>query len=287
MTLGGNPNNIPLKRKWWAYQAHRPELYIRIRQRERIVAMSQVTAHFAFAILPSDYIYAHTLNVFDISSFGRFACLQSRVHEIWTRFFASSLEDRLRYTPSDCFATFAFPPDDQQLMAAGETYVSYRASLMGSLGCGLTSTYNRFHDPYEKSPEIQKLRDLHEAMDRAVLEAYGWHDLAQTAKCEFLLDYEEEEDSGFGVGGSAESRNPKPQSRRRKPYRLRWPDDFRDEVLARLLELNEQRHKEELLAARTQSSEKKQAAKKDAAAKPKRARKKSAEGQKGLEFDNG
>jgi hypothetical protein len=172
-------------------------------------------------------------------------------------------------------------------MAAGETYVSYRASLMGSLGCGLTSTYNRFHDPYEKSPEIQKLRDLHEAMDRAVLEAYGWHDLAQTAKCEFLLDYEEEEDSGFGVGGSAESRNPKPQSRRRKPYRLRWPDDFRDEVLARLLELNEQRHKEELLAARTQSSEKKQAAKKDAAAKPKRARKKSAEGQKGLEFDNG
>ncbi len=33
-------------------------------------------------------------------------------------------------------------------------------------------------------------------------------------------------------------------------WRLRWPDDFRDEVLARLLELNERRHKEELLVAR-------------------------------------
>ena len=34
---------------------------------------------------------------------------------------------------------------------------------------GLTKTYNRFHDPYETSPAILKLRDLHAAMDRAVL----------------------------------------------------------------------------------------------------------------------
>ena len=59
---------------------------------------------------------------------------------------------------------------------------------------GLTKTYNRFHDPHETSPDILKLRELHAAMDRAVLEAYGWHDLAQTATCEFLLDYEDDED---------------------------------------------------------------------------------------------
>jgi hypothetical protein len=106
-------------------------------------------------------------------------------------------------------------------------------------GLGLTKTYNRFHDPHEKSPEILKLRELHDAMDRAVLEAYGWHDLAQTARCEFLLDYEEDdEETG------------KKKSKKKKPWRLRWPDDFRDEVLARLLELNEQRHKEELLAGK-------------------------------------
>ena len=80
-------------------------------------------------------------------------------------------------------------------------------------------------------------------MDRAVLEAYGWHDLAQTARCEFLLDYEEEDDSDEGDQGSGTGRRQK-----KKPWRLRWPDDFRDEVLARLLELNEQRHQEELLA---------------------------------------
>ena len=98
----------------------------------------------------------------------------------------------------------------------------------------VSSAYNK----HEKSPEIAHLRELHEAMDRAVLEAYGWDDLAQTARCEFLLDYEEEDDEN-------ESGR---KSKKKKPWRLRWPDDFRDEVLARLLELNEQRHQEELLA---------------------------------------
>ena len=35
---------------------------------------------------------------------------------------------------------------------------------------GLTKTYNRFHDPYETSPDILQLRQLHAAMDRAVLD---------------------------------------------------------------------------------------------------------------------
>ncbi|MCY2990470.1 MAG: hypothetical protein NTY19_21720 [Planctomycetota bacterium] len=46
---------------------------------------------------------------------------------------------------------------------------------------------------FETSPDILKLRELHAAMDRAVLEAYGWHDLAERATCEFLLDYDEDE----------------------------------------------------------------------------------------------
>ena len=41
-------------------------------------------------------------------------------------------------------------------------------------------------------PKSLKLRELHDAMDRAVLDAYGWTDLKPT--CEFLLDYEDEDD---------------------------------------------------------------------------------------------
>ena len=56
---------------------------------------------------------------------------------------------------------------------------------------GLTKTYNRFHDPKERSPEIRRLRDLHTAMDRAVLAAYGWSDIDTT--CGFDLDWCEAE----------------------------------------------------------------------------------------------
>ena len=103
---------------------------------------------------------------------------------------------------------------------------------------GLTATYNRFHDPDEDSPDILRLRELHDAMDRAVLDAYGWMNMQP--KCEYLLDYEEEEDE--------EENGPR---RRKKPWRYRWPDEIRDEVLARLLDLNRQRaiQEEHLLSA--------------------------------------
>jgi len=52
---------------------------------------------------------------------------------------------------------------------------------------------------------------------------------------------------GSDSGPSSSSRNPSSR-RRRMPWRHRWPDDFRDEVLARLLELNRQRAEEERLS---------------------------------------
>ena len=42
---------------------------------------------------------------------------------------------------------------------------------------------------------------------------------------------------------------------KKKPWRYRWPDDFRDEVLARLLELNKQRAEQERLTGYRRRSE--------------------------------
>ncbi|MCX7860774.1 MAG: hypothetical protein N2385_11825, partial [Chloroflexus sp.] len=74
-----------------------------------------------------------------------------------------------------------------------------------------------------RDPAIERLRELHAAMDAVVLAAYGWDDLRPT--CEFLLEYDIDE-ATWG--------------KRKKPYRYRWPDAVRDEVLARLLERNAQ-----------------------------------------------
>jgi hypothetical protein len=87
---------------------------------------------------------------------------------------------------------FQGTPLAPSLEAIGKEYYEYRAQLMVANNQGLTATYNRFHDPDEYDPAILKLRDLHNQMDRAVLDAYGWKDIQPV--CEFLLDYEDEEE---------------------------------------------------------------------------------------------
>ena len=143
----------------------------------------------------------------------------------------ASLRTGTRYTPSDCFETFPFPDGwgaDGSVEAAGRSYYEYRAALMVENDEGMTKTYNRFNDIYETDPRIVELRELHTAMDRAVLNAYGWADIA--TDCEFLLDHAIDE-ATWG--------------RKKKPYRYRWPDPARDEVLARLLALNAERAQDE------------------------------------------
>jgi hypothetical protein len=83
---------------------------------------------------------------------------------------------------------------------------------------GLTTTYNRFHDPIETSADIQKLRELHVEMDAAVAAAYGWTDL--------VLDH------GF--------------HQTKQGVRYTISEIARREVLARLLKLNHERYAEEV-----------------------------------------
>lgn len=232
--------------KYWQYGHTAKSLYDAIRGFKQVLAVNcGATPHMAFCFLPGNMVFANTLDVFPFDNKAAFSLLQSQVHESWARFFSSSMKDDLRYTPSDCFETFPFPAGWETsavLEAAGQAYYEYRAALMVKNNEGLTKTYNRFHDPDERSPEILKLRDLHAAMDRAVLDAYGWTDLP--TDCEFLLDYEDDAEEADTTGlGEAKPR------KRKKPWRYRWPDPIRDEVLARLLDLNAQRAEEESLAA--------------------------------------
>lgn len=225
--------NRTVAAKWWLFGADRKELVKAIAQCERVLVCLFCTPHASFTFLPNRCVFANTLNIFPLDNYAAFCTLQSRVHEIWARFFGSSLEDRLRYTPSDCFETFPFPTDwdtDPTLETIGQTYYEFRAQLMQRHSAGLTATYNRFHDPDEQDPDILHLRQLHAEMDRAVLDAYGWHDIS--TDCEFRLDYEDEDEGS---------------SRRKKPWRYRWPEAVHDEVLARLLKLNHERAEAEKL----------------------------------------
>lgn len=214
---------------WWQFWR------VRARMREatgglpRVLVGCQVSPHVAFSFQPPDRVFAHTVNVYALASFAAFAVLQSRVHEAWARLFGSSMRDDLRYTPSDCFENFPFPAraDDPALEQAGARYHELRAALMIERDEGLTRIYNRFHDPDERAADVARLRELHAALDRAVLAAYGWDDLAERSECEFRLD-----DGDDTVPGARP---------RRRAWRYRWPPRLHDEVLARLLALHGRR----------------------------------------------
>ena len=110
-----------------------PGLYAAITGLDRVLVIAQVSQQGIFAFLDTETVYSHALNVFPFDTCAAFCALQSRLHEIWARFFGSSLEDRFRYTISDCFETFPFPDDWEihpALEAAGKNYYEFRAQLM-------------------------------------------------------------------------------------------------------------------------------------------------------------
>lgn len=223
-----------LRVRWWQYAEKRPGLYSNLSD-VRPIVRSLTSAHHAFTMLPAGMVYDQTLLVWPQGGHALFSLLSSRLHETWSRFLGATLEDRSRYSISDCFRPFPFSlafESDTVLIATGRSYYDYRAQLMRARNEGLTKTYNRFHDRDERGAEIQRLRELHAEIDRAVLEAYArgetdnagaatWSDLAARAIPEFI---EQESDEG-----------------KKAKTRLDWPQAFKDEVLGRLLDLNAKR----------------------------------------------
>jgi hypothetical protein len=221
---------------WWQFERLRGELYAAIRGLDQMIVLSRVGNACAFALIDAVVVPSERLVVFAYQSRAAFCMLQSRLHEIWARFFGSTLKDDLMYAPEDCFQTFAFPPEfetNSVLEANGRAYYERRSQIMQKYQKGLTALYNEFHNPDSCWPEIGELRELHDAMDRAALVAYGWQDIQPV--CAFYSEFDDGEEEGDGG---------RP---RRKKYRYRWPDDIRDDVLARLLELNSQRAEEQSL----------------------------------------
>jgi hypothetical protein len=229
-------NRDTYRRYWWRFGERRAALYPAIEGLDRILVVARVSQTCAFTFLPSGMVYSLDLVVFALPP-QAFTIMQARVHELWARFFGSSMKDDLRYAPTDCFQTFPFPENWESrstIEAAGRAYFECRAGLMVEYDEGLTKIHNRFHDPEERSNAIGELRRLHDAMDRAVLDAYGWKDIHPT--CDFELEWQDDETEN--------------DRRRKKPWRYRWPEPVRDEVLARLLAVNAQRAEQERGAPR-------------------------------------
>ncbi len=273
-------NDKGAKQKWWQFIRTRPELYATIAGCERVLVVAQTSKYKGFTFLEQRYVFDQKLVAFPSDQLSWLGALQSTAHVAWAEFMGSSMKDDPVYTPTLCLEPFPFPADllasaasdpaqdatRSSLEAIGERYHQFRSELMISNNEGLTSTYNRFHDPAETSSGLLELRRLHGEMDQSVLNAYGWSDVS--IACGFGLDYldteedaqlpdelQERIDSGelfFWDAGDALDFQGQLQAhgaitgRRKLPWRYRWPDAVRDDVLARLLALNAERYEEEV-----------------------------------------
>jgi hypothetical protein len=217
--MGRNPIGTKRATKWWLYGSDAKELYRTIAGMERVLVRSRIANMHSMCWVPGKWVYSEQTVVF---AGCPFSLMQSTLHEVWSRQYASSMRTDLRYTPSDCFETFPFPPFSVSSVSSvanlGEQYHEHRRQTMLARQEGLTKTYNRFHDPDETSADIQTLRQLHVEMDNAVAAAYGWSDV----------------DLGHGFHETKQG------------LRYTISEAARREVLARLLQLNHERYAEEV-----------------------------------------
>jgi hypothetical protein len=200
-----------LKDNWWQWAETGREIRLAIAPLRRVLARSRVSELHMLAFVPKGYVYGDATVVFAFDDDYHFALLQSGVHEAWARRQASSLRTDLRYTPTDCFATFPFPlaeyaaPSPQSPPPAGgfggvpphaggtagvlalpafahaaqigAAYHERRREIMQARRIGLTKTYTLVHDPACRDADIVDLRQMRAALDAAILACYGWDDL--------------------------------------------------------------------------------------------------------------
>lgn len=207
-----------IRERWWQYKRRCPNLYTTIAEMKRVLVIPRVSKYMICSWEPVGIIYSEATCVVASEADTDFAVIQCTFHGDWVRVRGSSLRNDQRYTPSDCFETFPFPTNLQDLEDIGERYHNHRQSIMLARQEGLTKTYNRFHNPKESADDIAQLRELHREMDEMVAMAYGWDDLAL----------------GHGFHETKQG------------VRYTISEEARREALGRLLKLNHERYAEEV-----------------------------------------
>ncbi|MFQ6852348.1 type IIL restriction-modification enzyme MmeI [Streptomyces sp. 35M1] len=214
-------NKRPARRdRWWQYAERAPQLYSMLADLEDAIVIVRHSKSLTPARLPTGQVFSDAVCVLTSPSSALVALLSSAAHLAWALQRGSTLETRIRYTPSDVFDTFPQPRITDRLSAAGAKLEKIQRNIAEDRQIGLTQIYNLMHSETDMSSQISQLRAGHVEVDLAVAEAYGWNDL----------------DVAHGFHET-------PQG-----LRFTIPPALQTEILDRLLELNHARYKEELAA---------------------------------------
>lgn len=188
-----SPDSIQYARSWWLFGKTRPNLRMALAGLERQIVSPRTAKHRTFSFLATSALAESKLVVFALSDSSQLSVLSSKAHTVWALAAGSMLGvgNDPTYNHSRCFNPFPFPdPSDAQkarLRSLGEQLDAHRkAQQKAHPKLTLTAMYNvleklRAGERIEgKDREIYDqgligiLRDLHDQIDAAVAEAYGW-----------------------------------------------------------------------------------------------------------------
>ena len=164
-------------KQWWKLSYGREDMLQELGKMARCIGCSEVTKRPIFDFLSTEIRPDHSIQVFTFDDDYTFGILQSNVHWQWFVEKASTLKSDWRYTPHSVFDTFPFPQHPtlgrvRTVADAGSALHDYRRKEMAKSESGLN-----LRDMYRtlEEPGDNPLRDLHTALDHAVLDAYGFN----------------------------------------------------------------------------------------------------------------
>jgi SAM-dependent methyltransferase len=245
---------------WWLFGRPRPNLRTMAEGLPRYIATGETAKHRVFQFLDASLAPDHMLVAIALDDAYFLGVLSSNVHVVW----ALAAGGRLgvgndpRYNKSRCFETFPFPvataAQQTRIRDLAEQIDAHRKRVLAAhdsltltglynvleklkAGAALTAKEKAAHD----QGLVAVLKQLHEELDAAVLDAYGWQDLM--AGPSTLRQAQGERSSGrtgSSVRGDAGPRSGIPGAQSAVEPR---PDE--QTLLAHLVALNAERAAEE------------------------------------------
>ncbi|GMV20349.1 MAG: hypothetical protein AMXMBFR57_02980 [Acidimicrobiia bacterium] len=184
-----------LRRVWWRFGWERPVLRRALEGLNRYICTTETSKHRPFQFVDGAMLADHSIVCIATSDALHLGVMSSHIHVTWALAAGGTLEDRPRYNKTRCFDPFPFPvPSDDQaarIRELGEQLDAHRKRQQAAHPTlTLTGMYNVLEKLRagealtEKDKVIHEqglvsvLRQIHDDLDVAVLEAYGWSDLA-------------------------------------------------------------------------------------------------------------
>ncbi len=195
--LAENPNSKTnnffqrLLKNWWRHMTGRVAMTHYLKTIGRYICCSRVTKRPVFDFASSAIRPDSSLKVFGFDDDYSFGILQADAHWQWFVEKASTLKSDYRYTSHSVFDTFPFPQQPaagrvKAVASAGRALHEFRRERMESSGAlTLRDMYRTLEEPGDNP-----LRDLHAALDAAVLAAYGFDPDADILEQLLALNYE-------------------------------------------------------------------------------------------------